>query len=79
MSQPTALLLDPRAPVLPQALPDFAELGAQAVAAIMNFSIREHLLTPLQPISLEGVRSRKKTLDLPNRGSAGDVEIPDEF
>src|SRR5579863_141798 len=36
MSQPTALLLDPRVPVLPQALPDFAQLCAQAVAARLS-------------------------------------------
>jgi hypothetical protein len=42
VSQPTALLLDPRMPVLPQALPDFAQLGAQAVAA---------RLSPRRPVS----------------------------
>jgi hypothetical protein len=36
MSQPTALLLHRRMPVLPQSLSDFAQLGAQAVAARLS-------------------------------------------
>ena len=35
-SQPTALLLDRRMPMLPHGLPDFAQLGAQAVAARLS-------------------------------------------
>src|SRR5690349_8777251 len=31
--QPTALLFDRRVPMVPQALPDLAQLGAQAIAA----------------------------------------------
>jgi hypothetical protein len=36
VSQPAALLLDRRVPMLPQALPDLAQLDAQAVAARLS-------------------------------------------